>query len=221
MIKIDAQGMEIREINRAIRRLAEEHEEIVVRNPAARHHLGVGLLRPVRLLLDGSVGYFCAGLCDGPRVEITNNAGWCLGDNLMSGSILVQRNAGSAAGSAMRGGTIVIRGNMGSRAGQVMKGGTLLCLGNTGFMLGYNLMGGRIVVLGDAGEGTGEWIIDGAIFVGGRVASLGHDATRAEPTEEDHAFLQELLAGQGLEGDRPFVKIVSAKELYNYPRKEY
>ena len=76
MMEIDAAPLTTREINAEIRRrMAEGEREITVRDPGARHNLGVGLLEPVKLTFDGSVGYYCAGLIDGPEVEIRGRAG--------------------------------------------------------------------------------------------------------------------------------------------------
>ena len=96
MIEIDAARLTTREINREIRRrMAEGEREMTIRHPDARHNLGVGLLEPVKLVFDGSVGYYCAGLTDGPEVEIRGGAGWGVAENMMSGTVVVRRNAGT------------------------------------------------------------------------------------------------------------------------------
>ena len=57
-----------REINREVRRLLSEGEsKIEIRNPSARHNLGVALVDPAHIVIDGSVGYYCAGMIDGRR----------------------------------------------------------------------------------------------------------------------------------------------------------
>lgn len=220
MVEIDARDKSIREINTEIKRLAQIEDEVVVLHPEARHHLGVGLIWPVKLTIAGSAGYFCAGLCDGPQVRVTHNTGWSAGDNLMSGSLVIEKNAGATVGVGMRGGEIVVRGNIGSRSGQVMKAGTILCGGNAGYMAGYMMMGGRVIIMGDAAGHLGEFMISGEIYVGGGIDSLGADAAEAEMTVEDREMIDELVDLYGLPGSRSLRKIVSAGLLHHYSTYE-
>ena len=86
MAEIDAAGRTTRDINAAIRlAMAGGSSEIVVRNPGARHNLGVALLEPVKLKIAGSVGYYCGGLGDGASIEVEGSAGWGLAESMMSG----------------------------------------------------------------------------------------------------------------------------------------
>ena len=220
MVEIDAHELAIRDINTRIRQAAECHDEIVLLHPDARHNLAVGLVRPVRLSIRGSAGYFCAGLCDGPVVDVEGNVGWAFGDNLMSGTLRVGGNAGAVCGVGMRNGDILVGGNMGSRSGQVMKGGSIVCCGNAGFRVGSMMMGGTIVVLGDVAEGAGEFIMDGEIFVAGTIKSLGADAVQAEVSAEDEHKVGELLRLHGLEPAGPFQKIISDQRALRYAEYE-
>ena len=136
MVTIDLADVSVRQANELIRSYGEAREDVELVNPDARHHLGVGLTFPINVAIRGSAGYFCAGLSDGAHFMVERNAGWGLGDNVYTGSVIVKGNAGAIAGVAIRGGEVVIHGNMGSRSGQVMKAGTLLCAGNANFMAG-------------------------------------------------------------------------------------
>jgi glutamate synthase domain-containing protein 3 len=116
MAEIDCTARSIREINAEIRRLAIAGEaEIVVRNPGARHNLGVAVLQPARIRFEGSVGYFCGGMIDGARLEIEGSAGWGLAESMLSGEVIVRKSAGNGAAAAIRGGTVVIYGNAAAR----------------------------------------------------------------------------------------------------------
>ena len=172
MVEIDAKNKSVTEVNRTVRKLAKDGQDIVINNPDARHLLCVGLLTPVKVTIRGSAGYFCGGLSDGPTIEVQNNVGWGLGDNLLSGTIIVGQRASAIAAVAMRDGTIVVKGNLGSRAGQVMKGGVIVCGGRANFMAGYMMMGGRIIICGDSGRTIGQDMNSGAIYVGGLVEEL-------------------------------------------------
>jgi glutamate synthase domain-containing protein 2 len=200
--------------------MARAGEEIVISNPDARHLLCVGVLEPVKVRILGSAGYFCGGLSDGPHIEVLNNVGWGLGDNLLSGTITVGQHASAIPGVGMRSGTLVIHGNMGSRAGQVMKGGIILCGGNANFMAGYMMMGGRIVICGDCGRSVGQNMINGAIYVGGRIEDLGADAHLVDlPTAEEDE-IRALLDSFEIEAPKAFQKIVSAQHEHHYASYE-
>ena len=189
----------MREANEALRSAAATGADIEIVNPDARHHIGVGLVQPVAVRVKGSAGYFCAGLSHGARFEIESNVGWGVADSVYAGSVVVGGNAGAIAGVALRGGEVVIKGNMGSRAGQVMKAGTLLCCRNASFLAGYMMYGGRIIILGDSGERVGEDMSGGAIFVGGRVQSLGSDAKAEEASAGDEAEIKAFLDRYGID----------------------
>lgn len=208
MATIDLSEMPIRTANEVIRGYGAIHESIDIINPDARHYIAVGLTNPVDVSIQGSAGYFCGGLSDGPRIRVEKNVSWGVGDNMLSGTIIVGGNAGAIAGVALRGGDIVIKGNMGSRSGQVMKKGTLCCAGNSSFMAGYMMYGGRIIILGDSGDKVGENMAGGEIFVGGQVQSLGSDARLCQPTDEDLASIHEFLQTHGLAFSGTFKKII-------------
>ena len=58
----DCTGKTTRQINRELRQaIAAGHRELRVLHPDARHNLAVALLQPVRIVFEGSVGYYCAG----------------------------------------------------------------------------------------------------------------------------------------------------------------
>ena len=100
----------------------------------------------------------------------------------MSGVVVIEKNAGSLAGAALRGGDLVVRGDVGARTGIDQKGGTIIVGGNAGMMTGFMLQRGRQIICGNVGGGLGDSMYDGAIYVGGKVASLGVDCVEAELT---------------------------------------
>ena len=62
MVTIDLSQMPVREGNEVLRTNAALGEDIEILNPDAQHHIGVGLVAPVKVRVRGSAGYFCAGL---------------------------------------------------------------------------------------------------------------------------------------------------------------
>ena len=220
MATIDLAAVPVRDANELIRKYGDDGEDVDVVNPDARHHIGVGLTAPIHVHIQGSGGYFCAGLTDGPTFEVDNNVGWGLADNMLQGSVVVRGNAGAIAGVAIRGAEVVIHGNMGSRAGQVMKEGTLLCAGNANFMAGYMMYGGRIVILGDSGVRVGEDMTGGNIYVGGKVQDLGSDAELTDLPAEELDDLLAFLDRYELKAPKSFQKIVNAGKRLRYATSE-
>ena len=221
---IDAQELNAREVNRAIsEKMHEGYGSITVRNPGAKHSLGVGILNRLNLKFDGSLGYFGCGLSDGPNIHVSGRVGWSCAENMMSGSVVIENNAGSTFGAAIRGGDLVCKGDVGSRTGIDMKGGTIIVGGRTGAFSGFMMQRGRMIVLGDAGANLGDSMYDGIIYVGGKIDGLGVDAVDAEMTELECRWIERKLALYGLEapsGVANMRKIESGKQLWNYDSLE-
>jgi glutamate synthase domain-containing protein 3 len=219
---IEARNMTIRKINAELRWLIYEEgiTDVTVRDPGARHSLGVGILARCRIRFEGSLGYFGCGLIDGPEVEITGRVGWSVAENMMSGVVVVESNAGSLAGAALRGGDLVVKGDVGARTGIDQKGGTIIVLGNAASMTGFMMQRGRQIILGDVGPGLGDSMYDGTIYVGGKVASLGIDCVDAEWTDADTELVERKFSIYGLGTPPKLRKLVSGKKLYNYDNLE-
>ncbi len=221
---VDAADMDSTAINLRIRALMQEgYGHIVIRNPLAKHSLGVGILNRLKLDFDGSVGYFGCGLIDGPNVRIKGRVGWSCAENMMSGVVIIEKNAGSTFGAAIRGGDLVCKGDVGARTGIDMKGGTIIVGGRAGAFTGFMMQRGRIVILGDAGPNLGDSLYDGTILVGGKIASLGVDAVPGELTDVEIRWLRRKLEIYGLEapnGVENLTKIVAGKQLWNYDNLE-
>src|SRR5437667_3658604 len=190
MGEVNCEGRSTREINAEIKQqIKHGATHILVHNPGARHNLGVAVLKPVTIRWEGSVGYYCGGLIDGPSFEIAGSAGWGLAESMMSGQVVVRGSVGNGAAAAIRGGTVVIHGDAAARLGVSMKGGTVLVSGNCGYMAGFMAQKGTIIVCGDAGEAFADSMYATVCFVGGRIAELGTDAVIERPSPSDAEFL--------------------------------
>jgi len=218
----DASGFSTREINLEIRRLLVEERvsDIVVQNPGAKHSLGVGILERCKIRFEGSLGYFGVGLIDGPEIEITGRVGWSVAENIMAGVVVVQKNAGSLAGAAVRGGDLVVKGDVGARTGIDQKGGSIIVGGNAGLMTAFMMQRGRQIICGNVGPGLGDSMYHGAIFVGGKVASLGVDCIEAEVTQSDAEIIGRKLDYYRIDRPASFRKFVCARKLWNYDSLE-
>ncbi|MGE4611119.1 MAG: GXGXG motif-containing protein [Paracoccaceae bacterium] len=222
--ELDVDDMTSTEVNSKIRALMNEgYGTIVIKNPRGKHSLGVGILTRLRLIFEGSLGYFGVGLIDGPNVTINGRVGWSCGENMMSGTIVVEKNAGSTFGAALRGGDLVSKGSVGSRTGIDQKGGTIIVGGDTGALTGFMMQRGRMVICGNAGKNLGDSMYDGTIYVGGEIKSFGVDAVLGELTDLDKAWLTRKLTQYGLmseNGVDHFTKVVAGRQLWNYDNLE-
>jgi methylamine---glutamate N-methyltransferase subunit B len=219
---LDAAELTTRQINLELRRLlyTEGVTEVVLQNPGARHSLAVGLLTRCRIRIEGSLGYFGVGLIDGPEVHVLGRVGWSVAENMMSGVVVIDKNAGSLTGAALRGGDLVVRGHVGARTGVDQKGGTIIVGGNAGSMTGFMMQRGRQIVCGDAGPGLGDSMYDGAIYVAGKVASLGVDCVEAELGPADDELIGRKFGIYGIPRPDAFRKFVCGKKLWNYDNLE-
>ena len=229
MGEVNCEGRSTREINAEIKQQIRRGEtHIVVRNPGARHNLGVAILEPVNVRFEGSVGYYCGGLIDGPNFEIVGSAGWGLAESMMSGHVMVRGSVGNGAAAALRGGTVVIHGDAAARLGVSMKGGTVLVAGNCGYMAGFMGQKGTIIVCGDAGQALADSMYETVCFVRGRIAELGTDAVTEEPSPKDAEFLDSMLAQhlpEELHRNKPagrdFKKVIAGRKLWNFDKREW
>jgi glutamate synthase domain-containing protein 3 len=229
MAAIDCTGRPVRVINAEIRRaIGLGDTNIVVTNPAARHNLGVAILKPANVKFDGSVGYYCGGLMDGPSLDIAGSAGWGLAESMLAGTVVVRGSAGNGAAAAIRGGTVVIHGDAAARLGVSMKGGLALVGGNCGYMAGFMGQKGTIIVCGDTGEAFADSMYATVCFVGGQIGGLGTDAVTEAPGGEDAAMIDSALSRYLTEEDRKakpagrdFKKVVAGRRLWNFDKRDW
>lgn len=223
---LDCANRTTREINVWLRGHAAavlngESRRVTLLNPDSRHNIAVGLMAPLEITIDGPVGYYCAGLCDGVVVTIRGGAGWGLGENLMSGRVTLHGSAGSSAGATMHGGTIVVHGDAGARCGAAMKGGTLFITGSIGVMSGFMMQKGVMIIGGDAGDALGDSLYEGVIYLRGQAESFGADAHEVPMLESDFALLAQAFAEANVDfSPVDFRKVESARQLYNFNTKE-
>jgi len=221
---IDVKKLDCVAVNKKIKALIKKgYGTIVLKNPGAKHSLGIGILNKLNLIIEGSLGYFGVGSIDGPVVRISGRVGWSCAENMMAGKVVIEKNAGSCFGAAVRGGDLICKGSVGARSGIDMKGGTIIIGGNAGAFTGFMMQRGRIIILGDVGPNLGDSLYDGTIFVGGKIKSLGADAVEAEMTDLDRFWLKRKLKVAEIDKKIDYskmTKIVSGKKLWNYDNLE-
>jgi glutamate synthase domain-containing protein 3 len=219
---VDCGELPVRAINQAIRAaIASGATEVRLLNPAARHNLGVALPEHIRLTIEGSVGYYVAGLNDGATVIVRGGAAWGAGESMREGTIVIDGSAGNAVAASIRAGTVVVRGDASTRAGIAMKGGMLIVAGNVGPMAGFMMQKGLLVVCGDAALGLADSMYAGTVFLGGKHGELGADAVFEDVTATDRELLATSLERWQLTAPAAgFRKIVAGKRLWNFQKTE-
>lgn len=154
-MKINAEGMEFRDINETIRDAGGE----------------------VTLTGCGGQRFICAGMAD-VSVTIEGVPGNALGAYLNGATITVKGNAQDAVGDTMNGGRIVVHGNIGDAAGYAMRGGCIFVKGNAGYRAGIHMKAYKdkipaIVIGGCAGSFLGEYQAGGVIVALGLHSASG------------------------------------------------
>jgi methylamine---glutamate N-methyltransferase subunit B len=219
-LTVDLAQTPVRELNRALHAGTGPEStatDWLVRHPAGRHNIAVGIDRDLDLTVDGHVGYFCAGMHQRGTVTVTGNAGQGLAENIMSGRVHVHGDASQSVAATGHGGLVVVDGNASARCGISMKGVDIVVGGNVGHMSAFMAQAGRLVVCGDAGDSLGDSLYEARIYVRGAVASLGADCVEKEMRAEHLAELAELLAAAGrTEDPAAFRRYGSARTLYHF-----
>lgn len=209
----------LRELNTTLQSLSADTNRMdwTILNPQGGHAIAVGITVPVSVIVEGHVGYYCAGMNDGASITINGNAGTGVAENMMSGLVHVRGDASQSAGATAHGGLLIIDGNASARCGISMKGVDIVVKGNVGHMSAFMAQSGNLVVCGDAGDALGDSLYETKIFVKGNVASLGADCEKKEMTEEDKAILAALLKKAEIEDDvESFTRYGSARTLYHF-----
>ena len=213
----DLRSVPVREVNAALHAPCLSGE-FVIENPSGAHNLAVGVDAPVKVTVDGHVGYYAAGMNQQAEITINGNAGTGVAENMMSGSVWVKGNASQSAGATAHGGLLVIEGNAAARCGISMKGVDIVVGGDIGHMSAFMAQAGRLVVRGDAGEALGDSIYETRIYVRGTIASLGADCVAKEMRPEHHQELECLLKAAGFEDDetKAYTRYGSDRALYHF-----
>ena len=220
MVRLDITGMSTLDVNRRLRELIQQDNEIVVENPHSVHNFATALKGQGTVTVEGSTGFYTGGFLQGPTAVIKGNTGLYTGDNMSDGEIIVEMNTGSNCAPSMVGGTILVRGHSGSRAGWGMKGGNLIVCGNVGMWSGKMTLGGRIIILGKVGQGIGESMYNGVIHVldpdvedklGGNVTLVAIDDNEKKEVE---ALFEKYNIEQEVDNFRSIVPKVYGRHDY-------
>ncbi len=209
----------LRGLNQALQAQNKETNQTAwqVNNPKGAHAIAVGLDAPIKVTVNGSTGYYCAGMNQQAHVHVKGSVGPGVAENMMSGVVEVDGDASQYAGATGHGGLLNIKGNASSRCGISMKGIDIVVHGNIGHMCAFMGQSGNLVVLGDAGDALGDSCYEARFFVRGSVKSLGADCIEKEMRPEHIEILKDLLERAGADAKpEEFKRYGSARQLYNF-----
>jgi len=213
---VDLATATVRELNATLHG-ASGGERYRVLRPAGRHAIAAGLDAAIDVEIDGSVGYYCAGMNQHATVRVHGTCGVGVAENMMSGRVTIAQNAGQSAAATAHGGLLVVHGDAAARCAISLKGADVVVAGSVGHASAFMAQSGRLVVCGDAGEGLGDCLYEARIYVGGTVAALGADCVEKELRGEHADELAELLAAAGIDADPArFRRYGSARRLYHF-----
>jgi len=216
MSEFDLTSASLREMNSSLQEAASGAYSIV--NPRGAHAIACGLKSEIDVTINGSTGYYCAGMNQLARVHVKGSVGPGAAENMMSGSLIVDGDASQYCGATAHGGTLVVKGNASSRCGISMKGVDIVVHGNIGHMSAFMAQSGNLLVCGDAGDALGDSLYEARLFVKGAVKSLGADCIEKEMRDEHLTIVSELLERGEVTGAKPedFRRYGSARQLYNF-----
>lgn len=219
MNALDLNTLGLRAINQKLQHLdhGTNEQEWLVQNPMGQHAIACGLTAPLRVTVDGHVGFYCGGMNQAAHITVNGHAGVGVAENMMSGLVRVKGNASQSAGATGHGGLLVIEGDASSRCGISMKGIDIVVGGSVGHMSGFMAQLGHLVICGNAGEALGDSIYESRIYLAGTVESLGADCIEKEMSAEHVSDLADLLEKAEINKDAAlFRRYGSARKLYNF-----
>jgi glutamate synthase domain-containing protein 3 len=215
-VTVDLATATVRELNAALH-AAPAGSRHRVRHPGGAHAIAAGLDADLDVEIDGSVGYYCAGMNQHATVRVHGTCGVGVAENMMSGRVEIDANAGQAAAATAHGGLLVVRGDAAARCAISLKGADVVVGGSVGHASAFMAQSGRLVVCGDAGEALGDSLYEARLYVAGSVASLGADCVQKELRAEHRDEISALLAAAGIDVDAAtFRRYGSARRLYHF-----
>lgn len=208
-MKIDANGIQYKDLNDQIRRAVDRGaREITLENVNGQRYIGAGLRgNDIDIKIFGVPGNDLAAFMDGATISVFANGQDAVGNTMNSGKVSIHGDAGDIVGYSMRGGKIFIEGDAGYRVGIHMKSykessPVIIIGGCSRDFLGEYMAGGVLIVLGlkeniskVVGTYVGTGMHGGVIYIRRELDDhqLGGGVKALEPDEEDIETIEEYL----------------------------
>jgi glutamate synthase domain-containing protein 3 len=154
MLKINAEGLNYKELNSLLRQaICTDAERIEIHNVCGQRYLGTDLDTNIQIDIYGTPGNDLGAFMNGPKLVIHDNAQDGCGNTMNDGQIIINGHAGDVTGHSMRGGKIFVRDYVGYRVGIHMKEYQhkipQIIIGQTaGDFLAEYMAGGIMLILG-------------------------------------------------------------------------
>jgi methylamine---glutamate N-methyltransferase subunit B len=226
MVAAESAATDTRRVDLATRSVRELNAELhaaragrwTVLSPAGRHSIAAGVDAPLEIVIEGHVGYYCAGMNKDAHVHVRGSCGVGVAENMISGRVDIDGDASQSAGATAHGGLLTIAGNAAARCAISLKGADIVVRGSVGHMSAFMAQKGRLVICGDAGDALGDSLYEARLYVRGEVASLGADCIEKPMRDEHLAEVALLLQEAGLTdiGAAEFRRYGSARKLYTF-----
>ncbi|WP_417749091.1 tributyrin esterase [Rosistilla oblonga] len=198
-----------------------ETSSIELRRARGGDNLLMGLDKPWRINVRGTLGDYALAFNRLAHVRVTGSVGDGLGESMVSGAVRVHGNAGVGVGVAMTGGTLAVYGNAGDGCAAALRGGEVFVRGDVGHNAAHGALHGTLVIGGDAGMNLGEAMMDAMIFIRGRIGSLGQGVAELPLIPKDSVRLGLLLINAGIRGDaKDFRRIVPQRVFDEEQRRK-
>ena len=100
-MKIDAQGLYYRDLNKKIREaVAGGAEEIELDNVNGQYYIGDGVNRPVTIFVNGVPGNDLGAFLNGATIVVRDNGQDNIGNTMNAGKVVVHGHAGDVSATA-------------------------------------------------------------------------------------------------------------------------
>lgn len=214
-----------RDINRDIKRRLKQGKPVKVLDLKGLDCIAAGINIEAKVFVEGYAGDFfgafnCGGVITlswpkGTGTKASNHiAGNFVGNNMLTGGIVIHGDVGDFCGHNMHSGVIIIEGNCNALVGARMKGGVIIVKGDCGDMAGAYMLGGDTIILGNSGKNLGEDIRGGAVYIKGDYKSLGFNAVETDLNEMDMEKLETYFTHYNIQVDvSEFKKIVPKRKV--------
>lgn len=205
-----------------IEKMGQEHETIIIKNPAGIYNLCAGLggsslesnteFLLKNIIVEGDVGLFYGGYAANRYVthHIKGSAGRSFMDNAQQGKAIIEGIADDSAAQVNHGADFLFKDLVGPRLAWAQRGGNVVTLNNLPYNAGMFMAKGTIITLGEKVEDDiGPGILGGTIYTPiNHDKILGKGAAIIPVRPEDYAriagalnpFIEEL--GISIDGEK-------------------
>jgi glutamate synthase domain-containing protein 3 len=197
-MELDIRNIGVDEVNRQIRDLESNAEEIIIVNASRDDLVLPGLRHAIKIRIEGSLGDYCIVANERADIQVSGNVGSAAGEGVRGGSIVVREHAGEALGAFGFGGLVAVYGSAGPRCAVALQGADVVVRGNVASQAAMNMRSGTLVIGGSAGKDLGLGMTGGTIFMRGEAESVAEHLESVRMKEPDRFRISLLMLKAGI-----------------------